>query len=57
LTEEGSQALLDALEAGAFDVVPKPRTDTRQFLLESGGRIRDSVRAAAQARLRAATRN
>jgi two-component system chemotaxis response regulator CheB len=52
LTEEGSQALLDALEAGAFDVVPKPRVDTRQFLLESGGRIRDSVKAAALARLR-----
>lgn len=52
LTEEGSQSLLDALEAGAFDVMPKPRIDTRQFLRKSAGRIRNSVRAAAQARLR-----
>ncbi len=52
LTEEGSQMLLEALEAGAVDVLPKPRIDTRQFLQESRVRICDAVRAAAVARLR-----
>jgi two-component system chemotaxis response regulator CheB len=54
LTEEGSPALFDALEAGAVEVLPKPRADTRAFLLESATRMRDAVKAAAQARLRAA---
>ncbi|HYD68932.1 chemotaxis response regulator protein-glutamate methylesterase [Azospirillum sp.] len=51
LTEEGSQTLLQALEAGAVDVIAKPRTDTRQFLLEARVRICDAVKAAAQARV------
>ncbi|WP_293860323.1 chemotaxis response regulator protein-glutamate methylesterase [uncultured Alsobacter sp.] len=54
LTEEGSQTLLEALEAGAVDVLPKPRIDTKQFLQESRTRICDAVRAAAVARLRTA---
>lgn len=49
LTEEGSQTLFDALEAGAVDIVPKPRVDTRQFFLETATRMRDAVKAAAQA--------
>lgn len=52
LTEEGSQTLLQALEAGAVDVILKPRADTTQFLKEAGMRICDVVAAAAQARLR-----
>ena len=28
LTEEGSETLMQALEAGAVDVIPKPRIDT-----------------------------
>ncbi len=52
LTEEGSHMLLEALEAGAVDVIPKPRIDTRHFLQESRVRICDAVRAAAVARLR-----
>ena len=35
LTAECSKTLMQALEAGAVDVIPKPRVDTRQFLLES----------------------
>ena len=54
LTEHGSQMLLDAMEAGAVDVIPKPRVDTKQFLQESKVRICDTVRAAAQARPAAA---
>ncbi len=53
LTETGSRMLFDVLEAGAVDVLPKPRIDTRQFLLESSVRFCDAVRAAARAKLRA----
>lgn len=52
LTERGSQILFDVLEAGAVDVLPKPRVDTRQFLMESSMRVCDAVRAAAKARPR-----
>lgn len=51
LTEEGSETFLQALEAGAVDVILKPRVDTRQFLMESRVRLCDAVRAAAHARL------
>ncbi|SFV13709.1 two-component system, chemotaxis family, response regulator CheB [Methylobacterium sp. 174MFSha1.1] len=52
LTETGSRTLFDVLEAGAVDVLPKPRVDTRQFLVESSVRVCDAVRAAARSRLR-----
>ena len=52
LTAECSATLMQALEAGAVDVIPKPRVDTRQFLLESSVRICDVVKAAARANLK-----
>ncbi len=52
LLEEGSDALIDGLEAGAVDIIVKPRVDTKQFLSESQIRIWDAVRAAAQVRFR-----
>jgi two-component system chemotaxis response regulator CheB len=51
LIEEGSETLMQALEAGAVDVILKPRVDTRQLLLESRVRICDTVKAAAHCRL------
>jgi two-component system chemotaxis response regulator CheB len=54
LTEDGSATLMQALEAGAVDVILKPRTDVPQFLQEASIRICDSVKAAARARLRGA---
>ena len=54
LTERGSRLLFEVLEAGAVDVLPKPRVDTRQFLRESSVRVCDAVRAAASARPRGA---
>jgi len=51
LTEEGSATLLEALEAGAVDVILKPRVDTKQFLTESSVRICEAVKAAAHANL------
>ncbi len=51
LTDENSATLMEALEAGAVDAIPKPRVDTRQFLLESSVRICDAVKGAARAKL------
>jgi two-component system chemotaxis response regulator CheB len=48
LLESGSETLLDALEAGAVEIIVKPRVDTKQFLTESQVRIWDAVRAAAK---------
>ncbi|MBX9635503.1 MAG: chemotaxis response regulator protein-glutamate methylesterase, partial [Magnetospirillum sp.] len=52
LVEDGSETLMQALEAGAVDVILKPRVDTRQMLMESQVRICDTVKAAARSRLR-----
>ncbi|MBX9749688.1 MAG: chemotaxis response regulator protein-glutamate methylesterase [Roseococcus sp.] len=50
LTEAGSATLLQAVEAGAVEVIAKPRLDTAQYLMESEVRICDAVRAAARVR-------
>jgi two-component system chemotaxis response regulator CheB len=50
--EAGSDTMIEALEAGAVEVVTKPRVDTAQFLQESAMRICDAAKAAAQARLK-----
>ncbi|BAI74400.1 protein-glutamate methylesterase, two-component system, chemotaxis (plasmid) [Azospirillum sp. B510] len=52
LVEGGSETLMQALEAGATDVILKPRIDTRQSLLDAQVRICDTVKAAAHARPR-----
>ncbi|TDX25385.1 protein-glutamate methylesterase/protein-glutamine glutaminase [Rhodovulum visakhapatnamense] len=52
LTEEGSVALMEAMEAGAVDVVTKPRMGSVEFLQHSRMMICDTARAAAQARVR-----
>ena len=52
LTEAGSELMFQAFEAGAVDIVPKPRIDTRQALLECSARLRDAVKQAARARVR-----
>ncbi|AYG95401.1 chemotaxis response regulator protein-glutamate methylesterase [Brevundimonas naejangsanensis] len=53
LTEAGSETLMQALEAGAVDVILKPRIAAADHLAEVGDRIRDVVKAAARARLNA----
>ena len=52
LAEAGSDSLMQALEAGAVDVVAKPRVDTTAFLQESRMRICDAAKAAAHAKFR-----
>ncbi|MDY8107617.1 chemotaxis response regulator protein-glutamate methylesterase [Fulvimarina sp. 2208YS6-2-32] len=51
LAETGSRMALAALEAGAVEVITKPKMGTQRFLLESRTRICDAVRGAAQARV------
>jgi two-component system, chemotaxis family, protein-glutamate methylesterase/glutaminase len=51
LTEHGSETLMQALEAGAVDIILKPRLGTAEFLMESKLRICEAVKAAAQAHL------
>ncbi len=52
LTEEGSATLIQALEAGAVDVILKPRLDVPQFLHDAAIQICDVVKSAARADLR-----
>ncbi|WP_010321861.1 protein-glutamate methylesterase/protein-glutamine glutaminase [Marinobacterium stanieri] len=52
LVGEGSDTQIKALEYGAVDIIAKPAFGTRQFLQESRTRIQDSVKAAAEARLK-----
>jgi len=56
LTEAGSEKMIEALEAGAVDVVTKPRVDTAQWLQESSMRICDAAKGAAHARLKGRAR-
>ncbi|MBD9388293.1 chemotaxis response regulator protein-glutamate methylesterase [Agrobacterium sp. AGB01] len=51
LTESGSETLLQALEAGAVDVILKPKIGAADHLAESAMRICEVVKSAAQARL------
>jgi len=51
LTEAGSETLLQALEAGAVDIILKPKIGAADHLAESGMRIREVVKSAAQARV------
>jgi two-component system chemotaxis response regulator CheB len=51
LTEEGSETLMQALEAGAVDVILKPKIGAADHLAESGTRIREAVKGAAVARI------
>jgi two-component system chemotaxis response regulator CheB len=52
LTEQGSDLMFEAFEAGAVDIVAKPRMDTRQALMEASNRLREAVKSAARARVR-----
>jgi two-component system chemotaxis response regulator CheB len=52
LAEAGSETALRALDAGAVEVIAKPRLGTRRFLEESKVAICDALRAASRAKLR-----
>lgn len=51
LTEAGSETLMQALEAGAVDIILKPRIGAADHLAESSNRICEVVKSAALARV------
>ncbi|WP_307188489.1 MULTISPECIES: protein-glutamate methylesterase/protein-glutamine glutaminase [Colwellia] len=51
LAEKGAEISLNALAAGAFDIITKPQMGLKNFLEEAAGQIKAVVRAAAKARL------
>lgn len=53
LTEAGCETTMQALSAGAFGFVTKPKQGLRDFLDEGANGLVDAVRAAAKANLRA----
>ncbi len=57
LTGKGSESALKAMEYGAVEIIAKPRLGTKQFLEEARMLICDTVKAAAQARVRSLSRN
>lgn len=52
LADAGSAPALAALEAGAVEIITKPKMGTAQFILEARTRICDAIRAAAAAKVR-----
>ena len=52
LAGSGSETALKALEYGAVEIIAKPRLGTKEFLEESRVRVCDTIKAAAQARVR-----
>jgi len=51
LAEKGAELSLNALAAGAVDIITKPQMGLKNFLEEAAGNIKAVVRAAAKARL------
>ncbi|MGE6739547.1 protein-glutamate methylesterase/protein-glutamine glutaminase [Allorhizobium pseudoryzae] len=49
LTEAGSETLLQALDAGAIDIILKPKIGAADHLAESAERVRNAVKGAARA--------
>ena len=56
LVESGTETLMQALEAGAVDIVLKPKVGVAEHLMESRIRICDAVKAAASAKVSGARR-
>ncbi|MCE0492447.1 protein-glutamate methylesterase/protein-glutamine glutaminase [Vibrio salinus] len=56
LTEKGADTTMQAMSAGAVDIITKPETELRAFVEGSRERLIQSVRAAAQAKVSASFR-
>ncbi len=52
LTERGAEVTMQAMSAGAVDIITKPKVNLRNFLQESKASIIDVIKAAAQSRPR-----
>lgn len=53
LTEKGAETTLQALSAGAVEIITKPQMGLKSFLEESSGQLIAAVRAAAKANVKA----
>jgi two-component system chemotaxis response regulator CheB len=53
LTESGTETALQAMAAGAADIITKPKVGLRDFLLQSSGELVRAVRGAAKANVKA----
>lgn len=51
LTEQGAEVTMQAMSAGAVDIIAKPKVGLRQFLEESKTLLGDAVKAASHARM------
>lgn len=47
-TEKGAQTTIQALAAGAVEIISKPKVGLKDFLLESSNELANAIRAAAQ---------
>ena len=52
LTQKGAETSLQAMSAGAVEVITKPTTGLKNFLLESAAELVSAIRAAANANVR-----
>lgn len=52
LTEKGAETTMQALAAGAVEIITKPKVGLKSFLQESSNELVSAVRAAAQANVR-----
>ncbi len=52
LTEKGAEVTMQAMSAGAVDIITKPKVNLRNFLQESQNTLIDIIKAAAQSRPR-----
>jgi two-component system chemotaxis response regulator CheB len=57
LTERGAETTLQALAAGAVDIITKPKVGLKGFLEQSSAELVAAVRAAAQANVKQLVRN
>lgn len=57
LTEKGAETTLQALAAGAVEIITKPKVGLKGFLEESSAELVAAVRAAAQANVKLLVRN
>jgi len=56
LTERGAETTMQALSAGAVEIVTKPKVGLKTFLQDSAQELIQAVKAAAQAKLKRSTR-
>ncbi|MBK1721341.1 protein-glutamate methylesterase/protein-glutamine glutaminase [Thiocystis violacea] len=57
LTEKGAEITMQAMSAGAVDIIAKPKVGLRQFLEESRTLLGDAIKAASHARMERVSRS